>query len=77
VNDTNPGHKRWHFDIRPDTTPHQAGLEHLCKLHAPDEFLGRATVERQELNGANRRLIGFQIEEEYDSRDNHFHVTLR
>ena len=43
------------------TTPLEAGLGWLVHLEMPVDFIGRAALERQTVEGVNRRLVGLKL----------------
>jgi aminomethyltransferase len=45
-----------------DTTPFEAGLGRVVKLAKPDEFVGRAALEKVARDGPSRRLVGLVME---------------
>jgi aminomethyltransferase len=45
-----------------DTDPYQAGLGRVVKLGKPDDFVGRAALEKASLDGPSRRLVGLVVE---------------
>jgi aminomethyltransferase len=47
-------------DIDQTTTPYEAGLGWIVKLEKGD-FIGRDVLERQQSEGATRRLVGFEM----------------
>jgi aminomethyltransferase len=47
-------------DIDENTTPYEAGLDWIVKLDKGD-FIGRDELERQEAEGCERRLVGFEM----------------
>jgi aminomethyltransferase len=49
-------------DINEETTPLEAGLGWLVHLDTESDFLGRSILERQKLDGVEKRLIGFQMQ---------------
>ena len=44
-----------------DTNPFEAGLGRVVKLDKPDDFVGRAALERVAREGAARQLVGLAI----------------
>lgn len=49
-------------DIDDTTTPLEAGLGWLVHLPTKGDFMGRAPLEAQKLNGASRKLVGLQMQ---------------
>jgi aminomethyltransferase len=45
-----------------DTNPFEAGLGRVVKLGKPDDFVGRAALEKVARDGASRRLVGLVME---------------
>jgi aminomethyltransferase len=45
-----------------DTDPYQAGLGRVVKLGKPDDFVGRAALEKGSRDGPSRRLVGLVVE---------------
>jgi len=43
------------------TTPYEAGLGRVVKLEKPDDFVGRAALEKVARDGASRRLVGLAM----------------
>jgi len=44
-----------------DTTPYDAGLGRVVRLDKPDDFVGRAALERIDREGPRRRLVGLEL----------------
>ena len=44
------------------TTPYDAGLGRVVKLDKPNDFVGRAALERAASDGPRRRLVGLTVE---------------
>jgi aminomethyltransferase len=44
------------------TNPYEAGLGRVVKLGKPDDFVGRAALERVARDGPAKRLVGLVIE---------------
>ncbi len=51
------GYCAWGHDIGPDDTPIQAGMGFATKLSSNVDFVGRAALERQKVDGVGRRRI--------------------
>lgn len=49
-------------DIDETTTPLEAGLGWLVHLDSKGDFIGRAILEQQKLEGVPRRLVGLQMQ---------------
>jgi aminomethyltransferase len=45
-----------------DTNPFEAGLGRVVKLVKPDDFVGRAALEKVARDGPSRRLVGLVVE---------------
>ena len=45
-----------------ETTPYDAGLGRVVKLDKPDDFVGRAALERIAAAGPPKRLVGLIVE---------------
>ena len=45
-----------------DTNPYEAGLGRVVKLDKPDDFVGRAPLEKVARDGPARRLVGLIVE---------------
>ena len=45
-----------------DTNPFEAGLGRVVKLAKPDDFVGRAALEKVARDGPSRRLVGLVVE---------------
>jgi aminomethyltransferase len=45
------------------TNPYQAGLGRVVKLGKPDDFVGRAALEKVARDGVDRRLVGLVLRE--------------
>jgi aminomethyltransferase len=50
-------------ELDDETTPLEAGLSWLVKLGKEGDFLGRAVLARQHLEGTDRKLVGFTLDE--------------
>ena len=61
-------------DIDDTTTPWEAGLGWIVKLARPD-FVGKSALERQQQQGIQRKLVGFQLIDRGIARD-HFPVWI-
>jgi aminomethyltransferase len=48
-------------DLDPTISPYDAGLGRVVKLTKPDDFIGRAALERLAGEGPRRRLVGLVI----------------
>ena len=48
-------------DLDPTISPYDAGLGRVVKLTKPDDFVGRAALERLAAEGPRRRLVGLVI----------------
>jgi aminomethyltransferase len=44
------------------TTPYDAGLGRVVKLDKPNDFVGRAALEKAAADGPKRRLVGLTVE---------------
>ncbi|MEO4042736.1 FAD-dependent oxidoreductase [Hoeflea sp. CAU 1731] len=53
------GYLYWSADITPDYTPIEAGLGFRVHLKSKGDFIGRKTLEKQKLEGVERRLNTF------------------
>ena len=51
------GYCAWGHDVGPDDTPIQAGMGFATKLSSNVDFVGRAALERQKVDGVGRRRI--------------------
>jgi aminomethyltransferase len=58
-------------DIDQTTTPFEAGLDWIVKLDKGD-FIGRDVLERQQTDGVDRRLVGFEMVDRGIARHGHF-----
>ncbi|XP_063689445.1 sarcosine dehydrogenase, mitochondrial-like [Bolinopsis microptera] len=58
------GYKHWHEDVRPDTTPLEAGMAWLVnsKLKTGVDFLGRDALLAQKKSGIKKRLVCLKVE---------------
>lgn len=56
------GYHLWSFDLRPDDTPVEAGLGFTCRKVG--EYKGKSVIERQKLQGVNRRLVYLTMNEQ-------------
>ena len=50
-------------DLSDETNPLEAGLAWVIKLDKPEDFVGRAAVEKVKAEGVRRRLRGFILKE--------------
>lgn len=57
------GYRVWGSDVRPDTTPDEAGLSFCVRLDKPDGFLGADAVRKQRARGVTRRLCCLALED--------------
>ena len=48
-------------ELDPATNPYEAGLGRVVKLDKPDDFVGRAALERVAADGPAKRLVGLVI----------------
>ena len=48
-------------DIDETTTPLEAGLSWLVHLAEKEDFIGRAVIEQQKLQGVSRKLVGLEM----------------
>ena len=48
-------------DLDRDTNPFEAGLGRVVKLDKPDDFVGRAALERVARDGPAKRLVGLRV----------------
>ena len=57
------GYKHWHEDVRPDTTPLEAGMAWLvnAKLKTGVDFLGRDALLAQKKSGIKKRLVCLKV----------------
>ena len=53
------GYLYWSSDITPDYTPFEAGVGFRVHLHSKGDFVGRAALEKQSLNGLSKKLCTF------------------
>lgn len=58
-------------ELDDNTTPIEAGLQWLVKLGKDGEFLGREVLARQHIEGTDRKLVGFTIDERAIPRHGH------
>ena len=58
----------YRHEIDETTTPWEAGLGWICKLNK-GEFLGRETLLRQKEKGADRVLVGLEMQDRMIARD--------
>lgn len=57
------GYRLWGADIGPDYTPIEAGLGWAAKLKTDQRFLGREALEAQKINGINKLLACFTVDD--------------
>ena len=57
------GYLYWSADITPDYTPIEAGLGFRVHLKSKGDYTGRAVLEKQKLNGTDRRLCTFTCDD--------------
>ena len=55
--------RHWGHDIGSDDTPLEAGIGFSVGWNKPDDFIGRATLERQRNSGITRRLAQFAVDD--------------
>ena len=55
-------------DLEENTTPLEAGLGWLVHLDSKGDFIGRAVLEQQKIEGVKRRLVGLEMEGRYIAR---------
>jgi aminomethyltransferase len=48
-------------ELDPETNPFEAGLGRVVKLDKPDDFVGRAALERVAAGGPEKRLVGLVV----------------
>lgn len=48
-------------ELDADTNPYEAGLGRVVKLDKPDDFVGRAALERVAASGPAKRLVGIVV----------------
>ena len=53
------------------TTPYEAGLGRVVKLDKPDDFVGRAALEKVARDGPSRQLVGLVVEGRGIARHGH------
>jgi len=52
----------WGADITPDYTPYEAGLGFAVSLKKPQDFIGRAALEKAKAEGPKRKLIVLTVD---------------
>lgn len=57
------GYRAYGRDLTPDNNPVEAGLLFTCKLQTDIPFLGRDAVEKAKVEGAQRRLVSFTLDD--------------
>ncbi len=55
------GYRAFGRELGPDTSPVEAGLSFVCKLHTGIPFRGREVVERHKEAGVSRRLVSLTV----------------
>jgi aminomethyltransferase len=50
-------------ELGPDTTPFEAGLGRVVKFSKEGDFVGRAALERAQVDGPRKRLVGLIVRE--------------
>ena len=58
------GYRAWGAELTPDHTPLEAGLGWAVKLEGNLDFLGRASLARQQTRPLGKRLAGFTIDDD-------------
>jgi len=58
------GYRHWGHDIGPTETPLEAGLGFAVALGKPDDFKGRAAIEKQKQAGIKRRLVHLKLHDD-------------
>lgn len=58
-------------DMDETTTPLEAGLKWLVHLDRKGEFIGRAALDRQVIDGVQRRLVGLKMSGRHIARHNY------
>ena len=48
-------------ELDPTTNPFEAGLGRVVKLDKPDDFVGRAALEKVAREGVDRKLVGIVL----------------
>ena len=48
-------------ELGPETTPYQAGLGRVVKLEKAGDFVGRAALEKANVDGPRDRLVGLVV----------------
>ncbi|MDE0881778.1 MAG: FAD-dependent oxidoreductase [Myxococcota bacterium] len=57
------GYRAWPGEVGPDHTPLEAGLSWAVKLKTEQAFVGREALEKQRVNGLNKKLACFVIDD--------------
>jgi glycine cleavage system aminomethyltransferase T len=58
------GYRAWGHDVTPNETPLEAGLGFAIDWSKPEQFIGRAALERQRAEGVRRRLVCVMFDSE-------------
>lgn len=59
------GNRHWGHDIGPDDTPVEAGLRFAVAWDKPSDFLGRAALQKQAVDGVSRRLVQIAVHDQH------------
>jgi sarcosine dehydrogenase len=57
------GYRAWGYDITPDDTPLEAGLDFAVRFDKPAAFLGREALMAQKERGVDKRLVVFTLDD--------------
>ena len=57
------GYRAFGRELTPSENPVEAGLLFACKLKTDIAFLGREAVEKAKVEGANKKLVGFSVDD--------------
>lgn len=58
------GYHLWSFDLRPDDTPVEAGLEFTCRKTSKTTYKGQQSIQQQQANGIRKRLVYLTLDDQ-------------